>query len=389
MISKDIQEERRKQIKEAEESFLFMADAHITRRTWVNSTVLSGDAYKCLEQLGGPGLPETLVIGGDWFDTNRPSSDDVVKTMEFLDHFRTVYYIRGNHDNVVPSYLEADMERTGHLTVALDDAYGNIDGRTLYNASDARFTPMNVLYGISHTDDTAFLKKQLESVAERIRKRPTPEGIVVLHAAFRHLIPLDGVWQLDGNEVSEIFKGCKVTLLVGHVHKRDTRMFGDNVLFHSPGSLYPRSSDAMLEEHFVTRVSFDGSIAGKTQTDCRRYFEVPWSSQKDLDEAAAGAVDDNPDGWLQPYMLVKLPPKSEAHPAFPDGVSMQVTFRKTAEKNVGTVMAPRKASTLEDAVGAECDDEDMRQLALTLARSDDPVKEIDEWLEAWKVEKIE
>lgn len=360
--------------------FLFMADAHVTRRTWVNSTVLSGDAYRCLERLPDKGLPRTLVIGGDWFDTNRPSSDDVVNTMKFLDRFEQVYYIRGNHDSVVPSYLEADSDRLHHSTACLEQPGNPTWGCAMPNG--------DTLYGMSHTDDTRDLKDRLSKLADHLRASKRKRGIIVLHAAFRHLIPLDGVWQLDGDELSEMFAGVQVTLLVGHIHIRDTRMFGTNVLFHSPGSLYPRSSDAMMNEHFVTEVGCDGQLVRKMNTDCRRYFEVPWTSQKDLDDTARAAVEDNPDGWLKPYMLVKLPPKSDAHPAFPDGVTMQVTFRRDGEKDKGTVMFPAKATTIDDAVSAECDDEDMRQLALALLRSDDPVKEIDGWLDEWKVEKL-
>ena len=361
-------------------TFLFMADAHITRRTWVNSTVLSGDAYlalsKVADKINGKGI-RTLVIGGDWFDTNRPAPDDLVATMDFIGRFNNVYYIRGNHDSGVPSYLEADREDA--ITHKAAKEIGTAE-RTAIDMGGC------LLYGIPYMDDAGDLRKELEAAAENARYYNKPL-IVVMHATFRHLLGFDGTWQLDGEELPAIFKDCqRVTILVGHIHVRDTRTFG-NVTVHSPGSLYPRSSDKMMDEHAVTVVyGFTGMLKG-LRTDVRRYFEADWTSQQDLDDMAKSMAEDNPKGWLPPYLLLKLPPKSEDHPRFPDGIKMQVTFRK--DINEASVVQRKRASTLEDAVSAECDDEDMRQLALALMRTDDVVAEVDKWLSVWGVEKLE
>ena len=95
-----------------------MADAHIKCRTWTNYMGLQGDAYAALdlvnEKLEGI---DTLVIGGDWFDSNHPSSTDINQSFQFLRHFKSVFFIRGNHDNVQPSYLSALSEQGGQTTV--------------------------------------------------------------------------------------------------------------------------------------------------------------------------------------------------------------------------------------------------------------------------------
>lgn len=363
-----------------ESAFLFMADAHITRRTWVNSTVLSYDAYTALlkvaDKINGMGI-RTLVIGGDWFDTNRPSSDDLVATMQFIRRFDRVFYIRGNHDSVVPSYLEADADN------AMDHCAAKEIGTQECTAIEF---PGCLLYGIPYMDDAGDLRKELDAAADNARFYNKPL-VIVMHATFRHLLGFDGTWQLDGDELPELFKDCPpVTILVGHIHVRDTRKFG-NVTVHSPGSLYPRSSDKMMDEHAVTLVFGATGQLKSLGTDVRRYFEAEWTNQQDLDDMAKSMVKDNPKGWLPPYLLLKLPPKSEDHPKFPDGIKMQVTFRK--DINEATVVQRKRAVTLEDAVAAECDDEDMRQLALALMRTDDVVAEVDKWLSVWGVEKLE
>lgn len=101
--------------------FLFTADCHIKRRTWTNSTLLQGDASKAFAKfvhegsMIGPGSRD-LIIGGDLFDNNRPSSQDVLDVANVTTSMHRTFYIRGNHDNVNPSYLEALNEP--------DDEYG-------------------------------------------------------------------------------------------------------------------------------------------------------------------------------------------------------------------------------------------------------------------------
>ena len=86
--------------------FLFMADAHIKARTWTNSTLLQGDAYAALDKLSASPLSDTLVIGGDWYDTVRPSAEDVQHSNDFISGFKQVYYVRGNHDGRETCFLD-------------------------------------------------------------------------------------------------------------------------------------------------------------------------------------------------------------------------------------------------------------------------------------------
>ena len=73
------------------EKFLFLADFHVKARTWTNNTQVRGDAYECMKKIGDiaeeKGL-NTLVIGGDFFDSNRPTPDDLVQTVDFLSRFK-------------------------------------------------------------------------------------------------------------------------------------------------------------------------------------------------------------------------------------------------------------------------------------------------------------
>ena len=104
------------------ETFLFMADAHIKSRTWTNYMGLQGDSYAALDKISQKLTKQeqninTLVIGGDWFDSNHPSSTDINQSFQFLRQFRSVFFIRGNHDSVQPSYLSALPEQGGHTVV--------------------------------------------------------------------------------------------------------------------------------------------------------------------------------------------------------------------------------------------------------------------------------
>ena len=113
--------------------FLFTADCHIKRRTWTNSTLLQGDASRAFAKfvnegsMIGPGSRD-LIIGGDLFDNNRPSSQDVLDVANVTTSMHRTFYIRGNHDNVNPSYLEALNEP--------DDEYGFGQIRLLESGKD-------------------------------------------------------------------------------------------------------------------------------------------------------------------------------------------------------------------------------------------------------------
>lgn len=72
---------------------LFVADCHMKRRTWTNSTLLQGDATAALSTVItnamaiGSDPVRTMVVGGDMFDNNRPSSQDLWDVSRLLAMF--------------------------------------------------------------------------------------------------------------------------------------------------------------------------------------------------------------------------------------------------------------------------------------------------------------
>ena len=109
------------------ETFLFMADGHVRGRTWTNSMVLQGDAYAALGRLAElSAYTGTIVIGGDWFDSNRPSSRDVDVTVACLSRFARAYYIKGNHDNADPAWLGGIVPSARHLTEVPEELHPGV-----------------------------------------------------------------------------------------------------------------------------------------------------------------------------------------------------------------------------------------------------------------------
>ena len=71
----------------SDNTYLFTADVHMKRRTWTNSTLLQGDATAAFGKVcrdcsfmaeGG------IIIGGDLFDSNRPTSQDLIDTIDII-----------------------------------------------------------------------------------------------------------------------------------------------------------------------------------------------------------------------------------------------------------------------------------------------------------------
>ena len=97
---------------------LLVADAHIKRRTWRNSPLLTGDASASLDRLsewleGQTDRPDTLIMAGDWFDDNLPRPSDLEDSLMFQRRFRNVWGIRGNHDTALPSPAMLDAAGEG------------------------------------------------------------------------------------------------------------------------------------------------------------------------------------------------------------------------------------------------------------------------------------
>ena len=360
--------------------FLFMADAHIRSRTWTNSMQLNGDAYAALTKVAGqlPGSVDSLIIGGDWFDSNRPSSEDLVRTLEFLRGFSSVSYVRGNHDSCVPSFLEALSAWDG----------GGVRELT----ADAGTTGTCQCRGVSWLPSADGLREQI--LRARDMMNPFRPLYLVLHASFKHLLGFDGAYQLDAEWIKDTFKDRCVRVLVGDIHTRNTLELPNGGWIHSPGSLYPRSWDKVQEPCCVSLVDSDTGEIRDVPCDVRRYVQLEYAGQPELIKELQRISEEHEDGMLDTFVRVVVP---DGAPPLPRTSVPHVQLQSVLDVHEDAVQvgdddpswSATRDATLLQALLDECgDDKDLADMASALVASDDPLKEIEQWLNYWKVERI-
>lgn len=93
---------------------LFMADAHIKSRTWTNNMQLYADAYTALLKVARhiramENPPKTLLIAGDWFDSNKPTSTDLMKSIDASRSYTISRTWRRYLQGVIPVEEESEL----------------------------------------------------------------------------------------------------------------------------------------------------------------------------------------------------------------------------------------------------------------------------------------
>jgi len=356
--------------------FLFTADCHIKRRTWVNHVQPEGDSYEALRKLGRqlditPPVT-TLVLGGDFFDGNRPTSTDEVEAVKFLSGFKQVLYIRGNHDNVTPSYLEALLSQlTDVELIELTPEGVTLD----------KDTPDEVnIHGVSWTASREELLETLRSIPE-----VTCPQYVVLHTSFKHLLEI-GSWQLSEDDITDIFGNRQVRILVGDVHTRNTLQLQHGYI-HSPGSTYPCSWPRPGTTYAASLID---AVSGEiTQVDCtvRDYTDVKYTGEEDLKKTIFGLFMHRE---LPPVIRLQVPSDvtCRINPSdYPDAIIL--IQKAVSGQNMDGVRPLYQAGvSVEDAVRQEAPSKEVADLAVSLMLSDDPAGLLDEWMNFWNVERI-
>ena len=370
------------------EKVLFMADSHIRSRTWTNFMQLQGDAYCALHKVSEQlqkftSPPEVLIIGGDWFDGNRPSSVDVMETFRFLSQFKLVLFVNGNHDKIEPSFLEVlqglDLPFTQILNLQ------NSDTRVLHCAPDFHIA------GLNWTENASQLKSDLRTIADEFRQSGVDKPLhLVLHTSFQHLLGYDGSYKLSIKDIEEIFNGIQVRVLVGDIHTRDLTHISDmnDSYIHSPGSLYPRSFDKMMDEYAVSLIDTGTGEIKDIDCNVRAYYRYDYKSREELDQMVDIAKEDSKSLPLPPFIRVVMPKDSDVKilQTDYDGVVLQVVSSEAADHEEQYIRNTQDQYTLEQAVAEEADeDEDIRDMAVALVTADDPMAEIESWLKFWNV----
>lgn len=358
---------------------LVMADCHIKARTWTNSMLLAGDAYAGLEKLKslldrmGKNAPDICCICGDWFDSNRPSSVDVVESVRFLRRFRHVYYVRGNHDNAEVSFLSF-----------LDNFTAVADGQVV----DIEGTDISI-GGVNWCSDAGRMKDVLIS-----NYKNYPEGrklYVMMHLGIKELLGYDGAYDLEKKDLVEIFPVRNdVNFLVGHVHTRSTVAYnGAGAWFHSPGSLYPLSSDKMQEPCDVSILDTDTSVIRNIPVNVRNYYSLDYTGMADLEAVLDGIAQDEEKYRLPLPAYVRINLDGRTDYVKPKDTGLVLHAVNASPETVDVEQASEVVNmTLEEAVKEECDDDDLKDMACALLASDDPVAEIEKWFNVWKVERL-
>jgi hypothetical protein len=351
---------------------MFMADAHIKTRTWINSPQIQGDAYAALSKVAAiENLPRTLVIGGDWFDSMRPSSEDMFRTSLFAKCFDRVLYIRGNHDKSVPNWL-ASLPNAEQLTttpVPIGDAH---------------------IAGLDWVPDEEELQLQLSAACSEAMELPTCTILyIVMHQPSRHLLGFDGAWKVDFAKVAEDFeqiaKSMHIVFLIGDIHVQDTRKFGD-ITVHSPGCLYPLTEDTVNDPHGVSIVE-NLDIAHHT-IKVRNYIEAHYTNDTELEALIKEAEAASTIEKLLPTRISVVIPEGVRVSTSKAVVLQAVTAESDPSTTQGASEKPSTECTMRDALIQACgDDKKLSSLALALYDSEDQAASIESWLKFWKVER--
>ena len=382
---------------------LFTADCHIKRRTWNNSALLQGDSSEAFRQMlmnSDPYELETLLIGGDLFDSNRPSSADLLDVKFYLKYkIETVLYIRGNHDSVKPSFIRALEEDDDAFKIHVDEVSSHWIETPDYIHSlrllyDSDTNPVYIA-GIPYMSSTEELKAYIECMVRSWRAIPNKGTLyLMLHTAFEHLLGFDGAYQLTVEDIYNICGEDRVNILVGHIHTRNTTVYNEaGAYIHSPGALYPLSFPDMGTQHFATVIDLVTGELHAIPCDVRKYVSINLRDIPEgvtleswLDNNGFAPVDDS----LPTFVRVNI------HDTV-TGSFQGINNDKYITQAVSCVALSQDAVvydrdyTFQEAVAeelaAEKDHEMLVEMADALLIADDPVGMLDDWTNQWGVRK--
>lgn len=379
---------------------LYIADAHIKSRTWANNTRILGDAYNALDKISfhlkhmaSETVPDTLVIGGDWFDSNHPTSQDLFISYKFFAQFKNVLFIRGNHDLVYPSFVEL-YRHCKYLYRNCDLLIQDFLPAESADAADLGMDNDFDMRGLDWTSSRESLLSSLSDIAAAKSNKeleyptysPNLPLFLVLHQGFKHLQGIEGTYQLLAEDIETIFSPFKVFVLAGHVHTRDLLKIKNGYIF-SPGSLYPTSWDARDNEFsasLIDPVTGDIEYIG---CNVRSYYETDKEGMQGVFDSLKEHSENLDKFELQPVVRVHVAP-GDSLPDIPSLVSKNVIvqFMTDSYENAAGDFKSDDL-TLDQAVTLECgDDPDLAEMAVALMHSDDPALEMAKWLDYWKVE---
>lgn len=351
------------------------ADLHIKNRLWNNCTKIQGDIYEALSSFSVSN-DDILLDCGDIFDVTRPKAEDVAAAQLFLEKFKKVYAITGNHDKTYPTWLS--MLLPAEKLVLLSD--------TPVKPEEATYLS---LFGHDYTTSREELLEFLQTVADYPPGMGTK--VIVLHQAFREVLSIPGAFELSYDDLTGIFGSQQVIVLAGHVHVHKIINKVPNIVLCSPGPLVPQ--DLQQAKNTCCHCTIqEGQI--KASEAPTRVFKFLDGSTPGFDLCKALEGFRNPFPELPPAVIVSLNADQKL-PAVPVAIkeSFVVIFKRQSmldDLSDSSQAAEVLACTLEEAILQEIEQTEpvygkqIKAITDHLLKTDDPVAFLDSVLTKWK-----
>lgn len=351
------------------------ADLHIKNRLWNNCTKLTGDSYTALEI--HPGAKNDVLIDcGDLFDVARPKAEDVAIVQLFLEQFKKVYAVTGNHDQTYPAWPSMLLPEDKLVYLSA----------TPVQPEEATYLS---LFGHDYTTSREELLEFLQTVADYPPGMGTK--VIVLHQAFKEILSISGAFELSYDDLTGIFGDQKVIVLAGHVHVHKIVNKVPNIVLCSPGPLVPQDLQQAKNPCYHCMIQKGQIKASEAPT---RVFKFLDGSTPGFDLCKALAGFKNAFPALPPAVIVSLNADQKL-PAVPASIkeNFVVIFKRQSMLDVmsdSSQTAEVQACTLEEAILQEIEQTEpvygkqIKAITDHLLKTDDPVAFLDSVLTKWK-----
>lgn len=355
-----------------------LGDCHMQARTWANWPVLKGDSslvlLKAAYGVAQAGHPAILTVG-DVLDGNRPSSVDLHCVRHLIDSTSQFFHIPGNHDSVMPSFLDlfpsARMLKTTPSKLTFRD--GSVE-----------------LFGIPYQSTIEAVKEKLFEISTVMENPATT--YIAMHQAFKHLLGVGNDDGITAEDVVDIL-GSDVHIIVGHVHKRHTlNLIGGTGWIHSPGALYPLDWEQARYEPMYSVVDLLTGAINDIPVAVRRYEQLDGTAEGFNLRTALDRIPaplDLPTAVRVDVALESTMPRELKLSDYPDKL---IQFRLGGRDAVAAPAVPEEEIIdLLHAILSEIDATEavefvasLKELAEQIYASDDPKGLVNSWLESWQ-----
>lgn len=351
------------------------ADLHIKNRLWNNCTKIQGDIYEALNSFSVSN-DAVLIDCGDIFDVTRPKAEDVAAAQLFLEKFKKVYAITGNHDKTYPSWLSMLLPSEKLVFLSAEPVVLEEDSHM-------------ALFGHDYTTSREELLEFLQTVADY--PQGTGTKVIVLHQAFKEVLSIPGAYELSYADLTGIFGEQKVLVLAGHVHVHKIINKVPNIILCSPGPLVPQDLQQAKNPCYHCMIQKGQIKASEAPT--RAFMFLDGSTPGfDLCRALEGFKNAVLD--LPPAVIVSLDADQKL-PAVPAASKENfiVIFKRQSMLDTlsdSSQAAEVQACTLEEAILQEIEQTEpvygkqIKAITDHLLKTDDPVSFLDSVLTKWK-----